>query len=155
MKIRPSTATCCCSRLRTAAWIYFVTDSIMRLIWVMRFPSREVYSPQLCSGITFFSLELCRQPSYSDWFQRLWGSRKQASPYFQLLMNLHRWGFLSLKISILCTFVFHNISLLRKKKNKKSFRGFDHSNVILMVTIRPFCCLCRMNVTRGRVFSSV
>lgn len=33
------------------------------------------------------------------WFQRVWGCRKQPSPYFQLLMKLHSCGFWTSKIS--------------------------------------------------------
>lgn len=71
--------------------------------------------PHSCSVVMFFfSVELCRQPNYSDRFQSLLGSRKQSKLYFQLLLNPHCCAFLNLKISVLCAFLFHDVSLRSK-----------------------------------------
>lgn len=98
------------SWLRRTRWIYFVSDSIMRFIWVMRFPSSEDYSPQLLFCHYIFFMELDRQFGYSD-------SRdceKAAKSIFSAANEITLLWLLDFEDFIQHAFVFHNVSSLSK-----------------------------------------
>lgn len=61
------------SWLRRTRWIYFVSDSIMRFIWVMRIVFKwTLFPPTLILSLHFF--HGARQTVWLFWFQRLWES---------------------------------------------------------------------------------